>query len=515
MKSLLDNNGVKKLVQNIKYWVDDNVRNIKYWAESKFIDNDNKIYYPWEICYLSDHGKLKPRKQYKIDYQYESSISYNYNISLSLKSSPSHIYLTAIDGRNFINDAIFSIYKNGTYQYFTIKFDYGYNKYTKYYAGRNIPYIKYNNFNYYLSYIYNFGSDDSIINFTNTFDNTNIYAKNNNLKSVKSNDTITFFLDKDCTIEAQGTYYYNGLGTITYLKDNNGNEAPFDFINLKINDKNIITGSNNIIKSFNPGNPIFISGDNNTVEKECNNVNINGNYNFVDLNCKSINIETSNNIVNKNCKNISCCSSNIFIGENCDGIFINVYADNSIIGHDCYGIKIDGNCIIGNYNCFCKVIRGITRDYTKFLFNYKNLFIPPTFADIVTFYNNKIENILDLTNGDTISIGTDKNYNDYFSIKYFESDESYYLQLYLDYGLDTELVSLEDIIVDKIIINSPNGPEPISINDSYIDDEKICIELLFDEMDSAHDIFIESMRVDILLMPKFINTYDMFRIKCY
>lgn len=268
MDNLLDKTGVKRLLSNIKDWVGD-----------KFIDIDDREYYPWEIEYLVRNDQLKPGKQYKICYDYEKNVSYDYNISIIEYPFPSFIVLTAVDEDTFNNNAILVDFVGNHY---TCIFNYASHNHSSYKSNVN-TYINYNNSSYYLKDIYNFNSSDKIIMFVTS--NKQIYVKFDQLESAKTGDIISIFLDEYCTIEAQGEYCYAGLGTIIYFKDTDGNEAPFDFLNLRINNKAIITGNNNIIKGFDPENPIFINGDNNII-----------------INSQNLNIEEDNVVYVNNVK---------------------------------------------------------------------------------------------------------------------------------------------------------------------------------------------------------------------
>lgn len=275
MDNLLDKTGVKRLLNNIKDWVEDKFIDI----EDKFIDVDDREYYPWEIQYLVSTNQLKPGKQYKIYYNYENNISYKNNIYFLNPFFVPFIVLRAVNENTFSNNATYFNYVNKAYPCI---FDYGNNKYSNYTTGLYVSKINYNK-DYWLHDIYNFNSSDKIIMFISG--NDKIYVKFDKIKKAITGNTIDIFLDEDCTIGAQGIYYYNGLGTITYIKDNKDNEASFDFINLGINNKTIITGNNNIIKGFDPENPIFINGDNNII-----------------INSQNLNIEEDNVVYVNNVK---------------------------------------------------------------------------------------------------------------------------------------------------------------------------------------------------------------------
>lgn len=281
MKSLLDNNGVKRLVSNIKDWI-----------ESRFVDYEDRLYEPAEIELLVQHANLKQGKLYKI--RHIIGISYNYNIGIRYPYW--FIYLKAINSKSFDKKAIlYDIAENALYDG---EFQYGYSIYNSY--GFKYPYIflyegaQYQLFDFYeYTRRYKFCPISAAPFSEIWIDSLDI-----------TNNSINIFTTQYSNIAAgSGRLYYSGLGTITHLKDDKGNEAPFDFINFKINNKNIITGSNNIIKTFDPENPTFINGNNNFVDVGCKNIEISGNRNFIGRNVRCVKIKCSDCTIGDNYQN--------------------------------------------------------------------------------------------------------------------------------------------------------------------------------------------------------------------
>ena len=155
----------------------------------------------------------------------------------------------------------------------------------------------------------------------------------------------------------------NGKGVIYYMKDEYGNEAPYDFKNiLYLKDgKEVPTFgancSNNIIKEYKVDNiinlPNITFGDNctgntfgndcknNTFEKGCSN-NTFGNTctgNTFVFSC------TDNTFGNECCKNTFklSCVNNTF-GEYCTGNTFGTYCRNNTFGNSCTGNTFGGNC---------------------------------------------------------------------------------------------------------------------------------------------------------------------------
>ena len=168
----------------------------------------------------------------------------------------------------------------------------------------------------------------------------------------------------------------SGKGVIYYMKDEFGNEAPYDFKNIKFGGAFtfISQATNNIIESCIIGTTTYLNNvkfsksgaTSNRVGKNCYNIVINGDDNVIKDNCKEIRLLGDGNNINENCVNIG--SSNYFvgnynyIGNNCsnidtynsyNGYTDGDYSDYNYIGNNCSNIDLgqsSSNNTIGN-NC--------------------------------------------------------------------------------------------------------------------------------------------------------------------
>jgi hypothetical protein len=166
-----------------------------------------------------------------------------------------------------------------------------------------------------------------------------------------SAESVTTFLAKD----SRETYfaqvdtidfmtvdsYCNGKGVIYYMKDENGNEAPYDFKHIKFKHPNDTVTYPNYYYTF-----TYLSSDSdNSISEKCYNNVIKEYYNFGKLQL--------NNIVFINDYNIdSDCYNNTF-GTNC---YNNSFGDdchNNSFGDDCYNNSFGNSCICNSFGDYC------------------------------------------------------------------------------------------------------------------------------------------------------------------
>lgn len=256
MKSFLDNLGVKRLTQNIRNW-----------AESKFVDSDDYAYNPLEIDRLVINGKLKAGKIYKIHYTYDlnrTSFKSPYGRP-SFIGVVEYLYLKAINRYTFDENAYLHPSISSSIL-IPIKFKYAsYNEILQQ-TGRFCGVCR----AILTDAEYRFAS---IIN-----EGNNILFKREAGNPARPDQIIIDFskILHNNVIEIDGVEYtieYNGLGTITWMKDETGNETNFNNYILK-NSIKPVQGLNNIVKSnidfgsIKGNNNIIINSQNLNIEED-------------------------------------------------------------------------------------------------------------------------------------------------------------------------------------------------------------------------------------------------------
>lgn len=202
------------------------------------------------------------------------------------------------------------------------------------------------------------------------------YFSNCNLAAWK----IKYCLDNDTSKFRWASNIDHGKGVIYYMKDEYGNECPYDFKNIMYyHDENwyytfgetmddIVLGNpydvvDNIIKEYMFQDRILGLNHiilkrycrNNTFESGCSNISLGRacNYNTFGMFCSDIsfNISCSSNVLGSHCKNIifdNACKFNKF-GNGCESNTLKEDCSHNIFGHMCKNNTLNGQC---NYNKF-------------------------------------------------------------------------------------------------------------------------------------------------------------------
>ena len=163
----------------------------------------------------------------------------------------------------------------------------------------------------------------------------------------------TYFSNSD--VDKWEVKYDFENNVITYMKDEYGNEAPYDF-------KNIISPRTSYLFKSQTDTDYSLTGKctNNTVNSTWHNISFvnttstqkNIQYNYIGFDSSNIVINDGhNNKVLNNTQNVTIYGNNNYIGNNNNDVIIKT--DNNIIKNNNVSINIDissGNNIIGNYN---------------------------------------------------------------------------------------------------------------------------------------------------------------------
>lgn len=290
MIHLLDNIGLERILGKLKSWIINQI-------DASILKQHNVQTYEYrELRKLVDGEELIPGKIYRLKYPLKHTIFTNSNISYSVNKE---IFLLAIAKTSFSKEVRVRInsYYGGELKG---EFDFNDNSLVKAEPGKC---IKLNRIGH--TDIYSFTGTQTTQGYQYVGHNgpdTGVYVY---LESHDSETTV----DGIAILER----YDNIGGRITYLEDRLGNKCDFDNIELRIGEKKVIQGRNNIVKSdIDFG---YINGDDNVVESGCSDIGINGDNNIIKNNCTNIAISGSGNIIEENCKDV-CCESRCRIGKN-------------------------------------------------------------------------------------------------------------------------------------------------------------------------------------------------------
>lgn len=523
MDNLLDKTGVKRLLSNIKDWV-----------SNKFVDSDNKLYYSYEIEELRINNKLKIGKSYNIFINDYEQINYKYGIRFDKDEYINTILLKAITNNTFDKKAtlirLFEYDVPEENLYLECEFEYGNFNYVNNPYLTNSHVIIFDSVEYYLS---KYLSYYDVYEFKSSTDATydKIYVKPEDLK--EGNKEIIIYSSPSCSSEDSfdGYLYYNGIGIITYIKDETGNEAPFDFVNFTINGNFVISGSNNIIKSFDPENPMFINGSYNFINLGCKNINMDGNDNFIDIGCQNIAVQDTHHckigsycndiqgdtieylITKNNCNYIRLDTINdCIINEECVNLIIQD-ANHSLIGKNCFALNVTGTCKIGNYNNFNIIYNSDTEDYvTGMNINNELDIVKKT---NISFYNNKTYYIGDILANTYLELGNTQ-INDYLTIDYYKDDNDVYiLEFIFNFNINYNNINIEEIYYYELLAEDINKTKTFEgiLDEYHTDDNNLVLSFILGESNSGHILEITSFVLQLCFVDDMsINTNNGFII---